>query len=323
MTDDVKVQLAQVKKLIEDEQYEQARQMLMGISHPTATKWLDQLNAKYPPKGSSEDRGKLNEAQALIDQERFDEATRILQTMSHDPTAQKWLSRLQNLDQGEAHTMSDSQFPAPPQITPLLKANIFDRLGKVGGLALIGAILFGIAAIVDSVLEIDSQIVYAIIATAVTALLFYGLALGLSIAFPKLQRNILFAFFGVGVGLTLVLTILGSIGVMGLINPDSQILTFIGRLAVGFGIAYVFSKGFQFVPPQGEPRLSRNMMIFLGIAITALMSATLDLRTVFITSFGGGLGFGDFLGGLVVGLISGAALGALLAISLDESDAAA
>jgi cobalamin biosynthesis protein CobD/CbiB len=48
----VKEQMAIAKAYIKDKQYDKARKILKGIQHPTAEKWLNQLNKKYPQKVS-------------------------------------------------------------------------------------------------------------------------------------------------------------------------------------------------------------------------------------------------------------------------------
>lgn len=46
----IKEQMGAAKAYIQAEEYEKARGILKDIKHPTAEKWLDQLNRQHPPK---------------------------------------------------------------------------------------------------------------------------------------------------------------------------------------------------------------------------------------------------------------------------------
>lgn len=48
----IKEQMESAKAYIADGQYDKARKILKKIEHPTAEKWLRQLNDKYPQKKS-------------------------------------------------------------------------------------------------------------------------------------------------------------------------------------------------------------------------------------------------------------------------------
>jgi hypothetical protein len=334
MSDDA-TRLEEAKQLVNQQKYQQARRILVTMpDNPKAQKWLKQLDQRFPEAGQNSEESQLEQAKAYIDTQRYDEAIRILRGLPHNETAQKWLDRLQNLDrttEGDAvmsnesipptpdndRSATDYKIPMAPPVMDALKTNLFDRLGTLGGLSALGAILFAVAFTVEIILELDSDFVYGIIAAILTAVVFYGLAIGLSIAYPKMPRNTLFAFIGIPVVVTLIAGILGLRGIGSFTAFDSQFLEWIIRLIYAVGLAYVFSNGSRIASAQGEPRLNRNLFILL--AITLIMFSAGGTRIFFL--FSAGLDLPDFLTGLIGGLIYGAMFGAVFAIALGESDA--
>ncbi len=345
---DEAAQLKRAQELVKSGDYDEARSILVTMpDHPTAQKWLKQLDERHPIDADGDD-ATLRRAQALIEAEQYEDARALLVSLPHNDTAQKWLVRLDNLDrttQG-ANKMSDDQTPNPiptptpsvpgknaadytvpmiPQVADIVDEQIIKRLGKVGGVAAVGALLYGVSTALMLSIGADNAFVNAILGTLFTALVAYGIAFALSLAFPKIPRNTFFIFVGFTCVVTFIALLTESQMIFSFFNT-SFIVGWFWRVLLGVGIAYLFAKANRFVPAQGEPRLSRNLFIVTAIALVAIFGSaggTGGIISTFVvgTNFGfGGLGLGDFIGGLLGGLIVGALMASVLAIALSESE---
>jgi tetratricopeptide (TPR) repeat protein len=330
---DESAQLKRAQDLVKSGDYEEARQILLTLpEHPTAQKWLKQLDERYPTDSPNGDDAILRRAQALIEAEQHDDAIALLREIPHHPTAQQWLNRLKNLEssgQG-VPTMSDDQIPTPifsdksatdytvpmlPPVVDIVQEQIIKRLGKVGGVAAVGALLYGLISAIQLSLDLDSTFVLALVSAIFTALFTYGVSFALSLAFPTISRNTFFAYVGFATALAFlsVLLVSGS--------STSLFLTRILQVLSAFGVAYIFSKLNRFVPAQGETRFNFNLFVLVGIALFGLELGGSGLITLFaLDSRFGGLGLGTFVGGLLGGAVLGALIASSLAIGLSESE---
>lgn len=214
---------------------------------------------------------------------------------------------------------TDYTVPMPPQVADIVKTQIMDRLGNVGGVVAIGAILYGIGSAIEYSYFGGGSVntfVYAIIATAVTALFTYGLSFALSLSFPTIPRNTFLIFVGFTTALTFFLMLIDS-RLSFTFSNSSLVLAWLTRAIFGIGVAYAFANMNRFVPAQGEPRLNRNMFILTAITMTLFTSAGSTIINAF--RFSSGLDLGDFIGALLGGLIAGALFSAILVIVLQES----
>ncbi|TVR20756.1 MAG: hypothetical protein EA396_09775 [Anaerolineaceae bacterium] len=321
--------LQDAQELVKSGQHQQAREILETMpDHPTAQKWLAQLNERFPPDTDA--------AQADVSQqaEHIESESKGATTMSDNPTPtpeetpqtdqptpqpQKEQAAPQPPRPQATRAATDYTVPMPPQIADVVKEQIIDRLGKVGGVVAIGAILYGIGSAIEYSYFGGGNVntfLYAIIATAVTALFTYGLSFALSLSFPTIPRNTFFIFVGFTTGLTFFLMLIDSRLSFTFAN-SSLVLAWLTRAIFGIGVAYAFANMNRFVPSQGEPRLNRNMFILTAIAMTLFTSAGSGIINAF--RFSSGLDLGDFIGALLGGLIAGALFSAILVIALQES----
>lgn len=104
--------LAQARELIKGKQFDEAREILLTVDHPTADKWLAKIDEIHPPIKkknaiqkskntaiSQQDEMKLQMQQArrLITMKDYAGARDILEDIDH-PTAHRWLEKLEDID---------------------------------------------------------------------------------------------------------------------------------------------------------------------------------------------------------------------------------
>ncbi len=117
---DSKDEFLKAKDLIQQQRYDEARDILKSLSHPTAAKWLEKLDEIAPerkrkdpeladllvsdpdkPKGLptilETEQDQLQRARSLIQQKRYDDA-RVILEMLDNPTADRWLRKLDEID---------------------------------------------------------------------------------------------------------------------------------------------------------------------------------------------------------------------------------
>ena len=207
----------------------------------------------------------------------------------------------------------------PPAVTDFIKKNLVARVGPLATLLIVCGIVFGVGIMIER-LYIDGQnfgefwanpgVVYAVIATAVTAVGYYVLAYLLSSMFPKLQQTKLLAMVGLVAAVTFIGILMDS-RYVGLLLNDSEIVDWALRLVFAGGIAYLFSDLNRFIPSAGEPRLNRNMTIIVTIALAAISAGV----WVLFGSFGSDAWLAGLLGGFVYGVV----VSFLLFLALVES----
>jgi L-rhamnose mutarotase len=323
MTDEA-IQLKLAQDLVKDGEYEQARAILSTLTHnPTAQKWLEQLNARYPHTESVADDEALRKAQQLIDQENYVEATALLQTIAHNETAQKWLSRIENLEKSssvaqnlraEIPEFSANAFPVPPQLQTVIQDNILKHLGDVNGTIAIGAIVFGVLSAILHAISPTEGFVIALLNTLLFGGFAYGLSVALSLTHPNIAQKTLFAF----VGFTLMSVFVGFLILSG---TSSNLIRWLVYAIIGSGLAYVLSHFNTITHTVTSTAISKSLMPLTAIALTLLSYSHLGIiRSTFIIK-GSGMGLGGLVGGLIGGLIVGALLSAIIVISLRESQA--
>jgi hypothetical protein len=208
----------------------------------------------------------------------------------------------------------------PPAVTDFIKRNLVARVGPLATLLIVCGVVFGVGIMIERI-YIDSQdnfaefwanpgVVYAVIATAVTAVGYYVLAYLLSSMFPKLQQIKLLGMVGLVAAVTFIGVMLDS-RYVGLLLNDSEVLDWVLRLVFAGGIAYLFSDLNQFIPDAGEPRLNRNMTIIVTIALAAISAGV----WILFGSFGSRVWLAGLLGGFVYGVV----VSFLLFLALVES----
>ncbi|MFW5691773.1 MAG: hypothetical protein ACOCX3_00320 [Chloroflexota bacterium] len=289
---DEKAQLDEVRELVNQKQYEQARGILEQMpDNPVAQKWLRQLDDRM---AAVNEEGNLEDVRKAA-------------------TSAPGSARV-----GSGMNM-EGTVPMVPQFTAAIKGPLIDRLGPIGSTALIGAVLFAIIFAIDYAYlrENDNNFVYTIIATILTFIGYYGISYALSLNFPTLSRQRLLGFTGLVTVLTFIAMLLDST-LVGTFANESNILTWIFRIIYTVGTAYIFSSLFRFGSGQDTPTLSRNMMILLAITLAMLSAATISLVQ---STFMFDLDMSAFVAGLFGGSIIGALLGSSLAIALQESKA--
>ncbi|MFP4323648.1 MAG: hypothetical protein ACLFTK_14440 [Anaerolineales bacterium] len=99
---------------IKAREFEHARILLEQLpGDPTAQKWLAKLDEvapqlpPTPPPPSTPEEQALMRAKDLIAAKRYDDARRILQAIDHDPVAQKWLAKLEEIAPPQASIAGD------------------------------------------------------------------------------------------------------------------------------------------------------------------------------------------------------------------------
>ncbi|GEM_PF-6768137 len=84
------------KQLIQEKKYDAARSLLLNMPESeTARKWLARLDEIAP--ASSDTSTQLARARQLLQEKRYSEARTVLEQIDH-PTADKWLERLNEID---------------------------------------------------------------------------------------------------------------------------------------------------------------------------------------------------------------------------------
>lgn len=102
--------LLQAKTLIQNQKIEEARALLESMpGDPTAQRWLDKLNKRFPASG---DDARLQQARELLRSKRFREARTLLMEMQHHPIARQWLADLDKIEKGRSKPK-----PAPSSST--------------------------------------------------------------------------------------------------------------------------------------------------------------------------------------------------------------
>lgn len=135
-------QMEEASALIRARRYDEARAILMGLSHPQARQWLAQLDRLSPPPPAPEPepvvpaeesviepgaeqppqdraakiRQRMEVAREMIHIQRYDDARAILEDIPH-PKAREWLAQI---DQLEHKTSAPA---APPEAAPRAKSS--------------------------------------------------------------------------------------------------------------------------------------------------------------------------------------------------------
>lgn len=320
---DEATQLKLAQDLVKDGEYEQARAILSTLpDNPTAQKWLAQLDERYPNQKSAQEENALRQAQELIDQEQYAEASALLRTISHNETAQKWLSRIENLEKSssgdsavsfEPPVTNRDAFPVPAQANDVLKTNVLDKLGHLNGTIALGAVTFGVLSALVQAINSTEGFVVALLGALLFGGFAYVVSMALAITDATITKNTLFAFIGfsaIGV----------FVGFLILDSSSSILIRWLVYIILGGGIAYVLSRMNTYTNTATSTAISKSLMPLSAIALTLIFHARPSIiNTFIIESRFGGLGLGNFVGGLVGGLIVGALLTAIIVISLRES----
>lgn len=317
---DESTQLKLAQDLVKDGEYEQARAILSTLTdNPTAQKWLEQLNERYPNQKSAQEEDALQQAQEHIDKAQYPEARAILQTISHNPLAQNLLSKidkLENYSSGvdkmgwEFPNIDKNTLPIPSSVSVNLQSQIINRIGDLNGSIVIGALAFGILSALVSLVSTREIFVTAILNAILFGGFAYALAVGLSLTQPTINNKTLLAFVG-------FLAISLFVGTLISGNSSSSLVRWFFFALYGIGSAYLFSRFNQQMNLATNTAISTALFPLTAIALTLLFFSHQSI--IFIFKSSSGLGLGDFIGGLLGGLVVGALFSAIIAISLRES----
>lgn len=280
----------------------------------------------------SDDRNLLMQAKQLIDEQRYEEARSILQSMPDNETAQNWLARLNerapmgaSSDQPKRN-MPDVKFegtiPMIPQVTAFIQDMVIARVGMMGAIALVLAVVFGITGAIELtyIRAVDFKplnelnIVYVFVLTLVTAVNFYALSYMLSMAFPQLERNHLLGLVAFASGISLIAGFLQYNGFFAFGGKES-ILSWILTLVLAGGVTYLLSSKNTQLTSAGGPKLSGDNLILFFIGFIMLRSTAAILAWTPI--------IGDpstFIAGLVSGMVLGALTGTFTYIVLKKAE---
>jgi hypothetical protein len=113
--------LQRAKTLIESRQYEEARAILRTLpDNPTAQRWLTKLDQMSPTTANTEHEALLKQAKTLINDKKWAEARALLTPIQSNPTAQRWLAKLDELAPASASPTpaikAISEAPKPPKV---------------------------------------------------------------------------------------------------------------------------------------------------------------------------------------------------------------
>lgn len=113
--------MIQARELIMDKRYDEARALLQQIDHELARQWLEKLDEIAPVESQSAPETKpesgellkeqMQTARNLIMAKEYVQARAILEQIDH-PTAQKWLAKIDELEQEDSAAPVESQ-PVP------------------------------------------------------------------------------------------------------------------------------------------------------------------------------------------------------------------